>query len=117
MTKEEKVLAAQLSAHLVEQAAQIEKLNATVALLVKHDAAVRAEIRELRARRQPDTLERRAAGMTEYQIARKVLIEENGWPANKWVDNTLIRERMALTAKREPEAAPPPSASDEEVAL
>lgn len=111
MTKEEKVLAEQLRAHLAAQTAQIDKLNATVAQLVAHDRVIRAELRDLRARRQPDTLDRRAAGMTAYQAARKAIIAEQGLAPNAWVPNTLIRARM------EPQIAPPPSASDEEVAL
>ena len=111
MTKEEKVLAEQLLAHLAEQAVRIEKLHATVALLVAHDKAVRAEIRELRARRQPDTLERRAAGNEPFAAARAALIAEQGLARNAWVPYTAIKARM------EADCAPPPSASDEEVAL
>lgn len=111
MTDAEKALAAELLGMLVAQAAQIEKLNATVALLIKHDTAVRAEIRELRARRQPDTLERRAAGNEPFAAARAALIAEQGLARNAWVPYTAIKARM------EADCAPPPSASDEEVAL
>ena len=110
MTAAEKALAEQIGALIVAQAAQIEKLNATVALLIKHDAAVRAEIRELRARRQPDTLERRAAGNEPFAAARAALIAEQGLARNAWVPYTAIKARMEADCA-------PPSASGEEVAL
>ena len=91
--------------------ADVDRLMAKVTALVEHDKVIRAEVRELRAKRQPDTLERRAAGMTEYQAARKAIIAEQGLPSNAWVPNTQIRARMeALRAQ-------PLGPADEEVVL
>ena len=94
-----------------ELSVEVVRLTAAVEMLVEHDKVLRAEVRELRARRQPDTLERRSAGMTEYQAARKAIIAEQGLPSNAWVPNTQIRARMeALRAQ-------PLGPTDEEVVL
>lgn len=94
-----------------ELSVEVIRLTAAVEMLIAHDKVLRAEVRELRAKRQPDTLERRAAGMTEYQAARKAIIAEQNLPSNAWVPNTQIRARMEALR------APPPSAEGEEVAL
>jgi hypothetical protein len=94
-----------------ELSVEVARLTAAVTMLIAHDKAMRAEIRELRARRQPDTLDRRAKGTEPFAAARKELIAEQGLPANAWVPYTAIKARM------EAMSAPPPSASDEEAAL
>jgi regulator of replication initiation timing len=91
--------------------ADVNRLMATVAALVEHDKAIRAEVRELRARRQPDTLERRSAGNEPFAAARAALIAERGLARNAWVPYTEIRARM------EADRAQPPSPTDETVAL
>ena len=91
--------------------ADVDRLMATVTALVEHDKVIRAEVRELRARRQPDTLERRSAGNEPFAAARMALIAERGLAKNAWVPYTEIRARM------EADSAPPPSTPDEEVVL
>lgn len=94
-----------------ELTVEVARLTAAVELLIAHDKALRAEVRELRARRQPDTLERRSAGNEPFAAARKALIAERGLPRNAWVPYTEIRARM------EADRAQPLSPTDEEVAL
>lgn len=90
---------------------EVARLNTAVALLIAHDKANREEIKALRARRQPDTLERRTAGNEPFAAARKAIIAELGLPANAWVPFTEIKARMETIS------APPPGTSDEEVMI
>lgn len=94
-----------------ELSVEVVRLTAAVEMLIAHDKVLRAEVRELRARRQPDTLERRSAGNEPFAAARMALIAERGLAKNAWVPYTEIRARM------EADSAPPPSTSDEEVVL
>lgn len=94
-----------------ELTVEVARLTAAVELLIAHDKALRAEVRELRAKRQPDTLERRSAGNEPFAAARAALIAERGLPRNAWVPYTEIRARM------EADRAQPPSPTDEEVTL
>ncbi len=94
-----------------ELSVEVIRLTAAVEMLIAHDKALRAEVRELRARRQPDTLERRSAGNEPFAAARMALIAERGLAKNAWVPYTEIRARM------EADSAPPPSTPDEEVVL
>ena len=94
-----------------ELSVEVVRLTAAVEMLIAHDKVLRAEVRELRARRQPDTLERRSAGNEPFAAARMALIAERGLAKNAWVPYTEIRARM------EADSAPPPSPTDEEVVL
>lgn len=94
-----------------ELSVEVTRLTAAVEMLIAHDKVLRAEVRELRARRQPDTLERRSAGNEPFAAARAALIAERGLPRNAWVPYTEIKARM------EADSAPPPSTSDEAVVL
>jgi hypothetical protein len=94
-----------------ELSVEVVRLTAAVEMLIAHDKVLRAEVRELRARRQPDTLERRSAGNEPFAAARMALIAERGLAKNAWVPYTEIRARM------EADSAPPPSTPDEEVVL
>ena len=103
--------AKELTVEVANLMSQVERLNATVAALVEHDKVLRATVRELRARPQPDTLERRAKGAEPFAAARMEIIAERGLAKNAWVPYTEIRARM------EADRAQPPSPADEEVAL